>query len=268
MKPEHLLPKVLEIARQVGDEILSIYQQGQFDQTLKADLTPVTSADLKAHQILMQKLAELTPDLPILSEEGVDIPLETRKSWSRYWLVDPLDGTQEFISGTGEFTTVIALVDNHQPVLGVVYYPVKQTFYYAVKSQGAFKQVVDGKEVRLPVSQCTLQNNTISVAISSRQKQSNTQHQFVQGWQCHFMVLGSASLKACLVAEGGADCYLRLGPTGEWDTAAVQCIVEEAGGFIWDINWQPLSYNCNVSLENPNFVVVADRTLPWQTILK
>ena len=267
MKLGSLLPSIIDIAKEAGEAILAIYQQGQFEHQLKADLTPVTTADMQAHNILVQRLTKLTPDIPILSEEGADIPLEVRRAWQAYWLVDPLDGTQEFISGTGDFTTVIALVVNQQPVMGVVYCPVKDTLFYAIKSHGAWKQTGKNRPISLAVKQHAANDKSLAITIGYRQNQTKTCSRFSKEWQPHLTLLGSASLKSCLVAEGAADCYLRIGPTGEWDTAAVQCIVEEAGGAIRSLKWHSLTYNQRRSLENPNFIVIGDKQLPWQNIL-
>ncbi|WP_413113156.1 3'(2'),5'-bisphosphate nucleotidase CysQ [Thaumasiovibrio sp. DFM-14] len=264
--PSKYLSSAIEIAREAGQLILSIYQHGDFERSIKADDTPVTSADLAAHQHICQRLQVLTPDIPVLSEEAAAIPLHERARWPRYWLVDPLDGTQEFIAGSGDFATIIALIDNHRPVMGVVYAPVSDVVYYACQGEGAFKTNGEGT---LPISTHTHRHNSrnIAVAISRRQDIDAITNRLDPAWNYHLVPLGSAALKACLVAEGAVDCYLRLGPTGEWDTAATQCIVEEAGGRILNTHLQPLSYNLRETLENPNFITLGDETLPWSDIL-
>lgn len=263
-----LIPDVIKIARESGQVILDIYQNGKFEQQLKKDSTPVTSADLAAHKLMVERLSQLTPDIPVLSEEDANISLAERSQWSRYWLIDPLDGTQEFIAGSGDFATVIALIDNHHPVMGVVYAPVSNVTYYACQDHGAYKIAATGESHLIST---TLKNvaplKALTIAISRRQNINTTKARFDPQYHYDVMPLGSASLKACLVAEGGADCYLRLGPTGEWDTAATQCIVEEAGGRIFNTHITPLSYNERQTLENPNFIVVGDKNLPWSTIL-
>lgn len=262
-----LLPDVIGIAREAGQLILQSYQDQQYQAFTKSDDTPVTTADLAAHRLVTARLTALTPDIPVLSEEAADIPLTTRSGWNRYWLVDPLDGTQEFIARSGDFATVIALVENNQPVMGVVFAPVSGVVYHAVKTQGAWKLTPQAEPVRIHASQHQPDNHTLKVAVSRRQEVNQITRQLSPEWRYELVPLGSAALKACLVAEGAADCYLRLGPTGEWDTAATQCIVQEAGGTILSTELAPLSYNERETLENPNFIVIGDTALPWDTIL-
>ncbi|NRB70131.1 MAG: 3'(2'),5'-bisphosphate nucleotidase CysQ [Vibrio sp.] len=264
----HHLPAVIDIARSAGQLILDIYEKKEYQAYTKSDETPVTSADIAAHKLIMEQLAELTPDIPILSEEAADISLEKRSQWSHYWLVDPLDGTQEFIARSGDFATIIALVENHQPVMGVVYGPVSGVTYYAYKDKGAWKIPDMDESVRIKSHNHDGKAHPIAIAISRRQDINSITSRMSSGWNYDLVPLGSAALKACLVAEGAVDCYLRLGPTGEWDTAATQCIVEEAGGRILSTQLEPLSYNERETLENPNFLVLGDENLPWDEILK
>lgn len=263
----HLLPNVIEIARAAGQLILDIYEKKQYEAFVKNDQTPVTSADIAAHKLISERLRELTPDIPVLSEEAADISLQQRQQWSRYWLVDPLDGTQEFIARSGDFATIIALVENHHPVMGVVYAPVSGVSYYAYQGKGAWKIPDLDESVRIQTHKHELAGQTIAIAISRRQDINRITDRMSNEWNYELIPLGSAALKACLVAEGAVDCYLRLGPTGEWDTAATQCIVEEAGGRILNTTLEPLSYNERETLENPNFIVLGDATLPWDKIL-
>ncbi|CAM4278398.1 3'(2'),5'-bisphosphate nucleotidase CysQ [Vibrio agarivorans] len=263
-----LLPNVIEIARSAGQLILDIYQKRQYEEFTKSDETPVTSADIAAHKLITKKLSELTPDIPVLSEEAADISLEKRSQWSRYWLVDPLDGTQEFIARSGDFATIIALIDNNQPIMGVVYAPVSGVTYYAYKDKGAWKIPEMAESVRIKSHQHPGKTQPIAIAISRRQDINRITNRMSPAWNYELVPLGSAALKACLVAEGAVDCYLRLGPTGEWDTAATQCIVEEAGGRILDTQLEPLSYNERDTLENPNFIVLGDESLDWGEILE
>ncbi|GLO59569.1 3'(2'),5'-bisphosphate nucleotidase CysQ [Vibrio sp. MACH09] len=264
----HLLPSVIDIARSAGQLILDIYQNNQYESFIKSDETPVTSADLAAHKLISEKLSELTPDIPVLSEEAADIALEKRAQWDRYWLVDPLDGTQEFIARSGDFATIIALVENNRPVMGVVYAPVSGVSYYAYEGKGAWKIPNMSESIRIKTLIHEEQSSTLSIAISRRQNINNITNKMSPAWNYELIPLGSAALKACLVAEGAVDCYLRLGPTGEWDTAATQCIVQEAGGRILSTQLEALSYNERETLENPNFIVLGDENLPWATILK
>ncbi|WP_135385234.1 3'(2'),5'-bisphosphate nucleotidase CysQ [Vibrio tasmaniensis] len=264
----HLLPSVIEIARSAGQLILEIYEKKDYEEFTKSDDTPVTSADLAAHKLISKKLSELTPDIPVLSEEAADISLEQRSQWDRYWLVDPLDGTQEFIARSGDFATIIALIEHNKPVMGVVYAPVSGVSYYAYSGKGAWKIPDLNDRVKIKTHRHELPNQSIAMAISRRQDINRITNRMSSAWNYDLVPLGSAALKACLVAEGAVDCYLRIGPTGEWDTAATQCIVEEAGGRILSTQLEPLSYNERETLENPNFIVLGDADLPWAEILQ
>ncbi|QUJ67611.1 3'(2'),5'-bisphosphate nucleotidase CysQ [Photobacterium sp. GJ3] len=267
MELSSLIPSVIEIARASGQVILDIYQRGQFEKQVKNDNTPVTSADLAAHKLVLERLTELTPSIPVLSEEDAAVPLAERSQWQRYWLVDPLDGTQEFIAGSGDFATIIALVEDNQPIMGVVYAPVSGVVYYAYRNKGAWKITPDGDTVRISTHKHEGPTQSIAVAISRRQDIRAITNRLDPALNYDLVPLGSAALKSCLVAEGAVDCYLRLGPTGEWDTAATQCIVEEAGGRILNTHLTPLSYNERHTLENPNFITLGDERLPWSDIL-
>ncbi|HHI4973291.1 TPA: 3'(2'),5'-bisphosphate nucleotidase CysQ [Vibrio parahaemolyticus] len=264
----HLLPQVIEIARSAGQMILDIYEKKQYEAYTKNDETPVTSADIAAHKLITERLSELTPDIPVLSEEAADISLEQRAQWQRYWLVDPLDGTQEFIARSGDFATIIALIDNNKPAMGVVYGPVSGVTYYAYSGKGAWKIPDMSESVKIHTHKHEQAGQNIAIAISRRQDINRITSRMSSAWNYDLIPLGSAALKACLVAEGAVDCYLRLGPTGEWDTAATQCIVEEAGGRILSTHLEPLSYNERETLENPNFIVLGDTNLPWDDILQ
>nr|WP_086938392.1 3'(2'),5'-bisphosphate nucleotidase CysQ [Thaumasiovibrio occultus] len=263
----HYVTQVIEIAREAGRMILDIYQDGNFEKHTKQDDTPVTSADIAAHKYITAQLTALDPSIPVLSEEDAGISLQERSQWQRYWLVDPLDGTQEFIAGSGDFATIIALVENNQPVMGVVYGPVSDVVYYACQGQGAFKITQSAGTLPISTHQHRQDTRNIAVAISRRQNIHAITDRLDPAWNYNLVPLGSAALKACLVAEGAVDCYLRLGPTGEWDTAATQCIVEEAGGRVFNTHLNPLTYNQRETLENPNFITLGDETLPWASIL-
>ncbi|MCK6263309.1 3'(2'),5'-bisphosphate nucleotidase CysQ [Vibrio sp. ZSDE26] len=271
----HLVPSVIEIARSAGQLILDIYETKQYEAYVKSDETPVTSADIAAHKLITKRLTELTPDIPVLSEEAADISLDKRAEWDRYWLVDPLDGTQEFIARSGDFATIIALIENNKPIMGVCYGPVSGVTYYAYSGQGAWKipalneapNMANAVKIETHKHEPG-QKQPIGIAISRRQDINRITGRMSSAWNYDLVPLGSAALKACLVAEGAVDCYLRIGPTGEWDTAATQCIVEEAGGRILSTQLEPLSYNERETLENPNFIVLGDEGLPWDEILK
>ncbi|MFA0438833.1 3'(2'),5'-bisphosphate nucleotidase [Vibrio sp. 10N.286.49.C2] len=268
-KPDlsHHIPDVIDIARSAGQLILDIYEKNEYESYTKDNDTPVTSADLAAHKLILEQLSQLTPDIPILSEEDADVSLEQRSQWQEYWLVDPLDGTQEFIARSGDFATIIALVRDNQPIMGVVYAPVSGVTYYAYQGKGAWKIPEMDENLRINIHTHEMANQSISIAISRRQNINRITEKMSNAWNYDLVPLGSAALKACLVAEGAVDCYLRLGPTGEWDTAATQCIVQEAGGAILSTHLTPLSYNLRETLENPNFIVIGDQALPWDSIL-
>lgn len=268
-KPDlsHHIPDVIDIARSAGQLILDIYEKNEYESYTKDNDTPVTSADLAAHKLILEQLSQLTPDIPILSEEDANVSLEQRSQWQEYWLVDPLDGTQEFIARSGDFATIIALVRDNQPIMGVVYAPVSGVTYYAYQGKGAWKIPEMDENLRINIHTHEMANQSISIAISRRQNINRITEKMSNAWNYDLVPLGSAALKACLVAEGAVDCYLRLGPTGEWDTAATQCIVQEAGGAILSTHLKPLSYNLRETLENPNFIVIGDQALPWDSIL-
>lgn len=262
-----LLPSVIVAARESGALILSLYNSGNYKAQNKDDNSPVTDADWAAHEFLQQALREIA-DIPVLSEEGNEESLAERNSWPRYWLVDPLDGTQEFIAGSGDFSTMIALMENGKPVLGVVYGPVNDLLYYAVRGQGAFKETA-GQTQRINASHYDASQPLakLRITVSLRQNVDWVRDRLTRELDYELVPLGSSSLKSCLVAEGGADIYMRIGPTGEWDTGATQCIVEEAGGRILDLYLKPLSYNLRETLINPNFITMGDPELNWLDIL-
>lgn len=267
---KQLLQDAKEIAREAGKAILSIYQDGDYEQITKSDQTPVTSADYTSNEVLTAALGKLTPDIPIISEEMKPIDFAERKKWSRYWLLDPLDGTQEFISRSGFFAVNIALVENGWPMLGVIYWPCEDVTYYAAKGLGCYKKIhQDDQSITSRIRVAKQSDPTrIRVAISRVQKLSTVTRYLHDNIEPTYAKYGSCALKSCFVAEGLADCYLRVGPTGEWDTGAPHVIVEEAGGKILDSEFNPLSYNQRKSLKNPDFFVLGDQELPWQDILK
>ena len=262
-----LLPSVIAAARESGAVILSLYNSGDYRAQNKEDNSPVTDADLAAHEFLKRALREIV-DIPVLSEEGCTVSLAERNSWPRYWLVDPLDGTQEFIAGSGDFSTMIALIEHGKPVLGVVFGPVNDLLYYAVRGFGAFKET-KGHTQRISASHYDASKplRRLRITVSLRQNVDWVRARLTPDLDYQLVPLGSSSLKSCLVAEGGADIYMRIGPTGEWDTGATQCIVEEAGGRIVDLYLKPLSYNLRETLINPNFITMGDPELSWPQIL-
>ncbi len=249
------------IAREAAQKIMEVYGT-DFEIRNKTDRSPLTMADMASHEVICSELARLTPDIPVLSEEAAHIPYSVRKSWDRYWLVDPLDGTREFIKRNGEFTVNIALIRKNYPVLGVIYAPVREVCYFAAKNEGAYKQATGAAGVRIKAK--TSSADSLVVA-GSRSHGNERQQEFFRklGHNTKSIAIGS-SLKFCLVAEGTADIYTRFGPTSEWDTAAGQCIVEEAGGRVTDTGFDRLRYNAKDSLLNPDFLVYADPAFDWE----
>ena len=247
------------LARRAGAAILEIYA-GTFGVENKADNSPLTAADMASHRVIVEGLQALTPDIPVLSEESAGIPWDERRSWNRYWLVDPLDGTREFIKRNGEFTVNIALIEDHSPVLGVVLAPVTGELYFGVRDEGAFLEKAPGA---MPQPIETRAPSGVPVVAGSRSHAQERTGAMLANLGEHTMVSMGSSLKFCLVARGEADLYLRLGPTSEWDTAAAQCVLVEAGGTVLDIQGDPLRYNTKESLLNPEFVAVGDPSVDW-----
>ncbi len=254
-----LTHEALSIAQLAGERIVEVYGS-DFDVEIKSDNTPVTTADLAAHDIIIDKLQQLTPCLPVLSEESDDISFEERNRWPSYWLVDPLDGTREFLRRNGEFSVNIALVHNNVPIAGVIYAPVLDVSYFATRGMGVFKQTGSSEPQPIHVRNAS---SPVTVAKSRSPKIGPRLQYFLDDLGEHEEIPMGSALKSCLVAEGAADIYARLGPTGEWDTGAAQCIVEEAGGYIRDIHSQNLTYNERESLINPAFLVFGDDRIDW-----
>lgn len=265
LDPATLLEPVLAIARDASARILEVYES-DFAVERKDDRSPLTAADMASHETLCAGLAALDPALPVLSEESAALPFEERRKWQEYWLVDPLDGTKEFVKRNGEFTINIALIRGHRPIFGLVMVPVRNVAYFACEGRGAFRQ--DGDEAPQPIRTRRTDPGRITAA-GSRSHATEAQLRFFErlGENAEFINIGSA-LKFCLVAEGRADVYPRYGPTSEWDTAAAQCLVEEAGGIVTDMNLAPLLYNTKESLLNPEFLVAGDRNFDWSPYLR
>lgn len=257
------LEDVLSLAKEAGDRILDVYNS-DFAVQHKDDKSPLTEADMASHRTITAALGALTPDLPILSEEAAGIPYDIRRSWDIYWLVDPLDGTKEFVKRNGEFTVNIALIQSHRPILGVVYAPVMDVAYFASQDAGAFFQEKTAPAARLEVSRHCAEPIRV---VGSRSHAGESLKLFLSNLGAHELVSMGSSLKLCLVAAGRADIYPRLGPTSEWDTAAAQCVVEAAGGLVTDTEMNPLRYNTKESLLNPHFFVFGDRQISWDRYL-
>jgi 3'(2'), 5'-bisphosphate nucleotidase len=258
-----LLEPLTRLARVAGQQILAVYNS-DFAIAEKADRSPLTEADLASHNSIIAGLKALTPGLPVLSEESSQLSYAQRSLWQRYWLVDPLDGTREFIKRNGEFTVNIALIEGGVPELGVVHVPVSGVTYFACRGRGAFKEEPGRRARQVRVRR--LREGPVMV-VGSRSHRGDSLKRFLENLGEHEMVSMGSSLKLCLVAEGVADIYPRLGPTSEWDTAAAQCVVEQAGGHVTDTDMQPLRYNSKDSLLNPHFLVFGDDSRDWSGYL-
>jgi 3'(2'), 5'-bisphosphate nucleotidase len=249
---------VCAIAREAGAAIMKVYDS-EFAIEHKDDRSPLTEADRQAHAIICDRLRMLTPEVPILSEESQPSEIGERKTWRRYWLVDPLDGTKEFIKRNGEFTVNIALIEGHRAVLGVVFAPAADREYSGGLGHGAF--VVDGGPERPIAVQVPAQDPPRIVG--SRSHASPALAAYLEAVGPHQLKSMGSSLKICLVAAGEADVYPRLGPTSEWDTAAAQAVLESAGGSMIDEAGQPLRYNLKEHLLNPYFLAFGDPERDW-----
>ncbi|PSR52091.1 3'(2'),5'-bisphosphate nucleotidase [Adhaeribacter arboris] len=251
-----LLPGLLQLAKEAGRAIMQVYNQpASFTQvTLKSDQSPLTQADQAAHDIIAAGLAALTPGVPVLSEEGKLVPYEERRTWEFYWCVDPLDGTKEFIGRNGEFTVNIALIVNNVPIAGIIYAPVTDELYYTDGQNGAYKQAGTKAEEKLQVSGKTEK----LVVVKSRSHSTPEEITFLEQFPVATEIRIGSSLKFCLIAEGKAQLYFRHGPTMEWDTAAGQAILAQAGGQLTSPTGEPFQYN-KPSLVNGSFLCTS-----WQ----
>jgi len=263
MDPNRLLVEVTALAREAGRSILEVYASS-FSVQEKEDRSPLTEADLRSEQLILAGLKRIAPEIPILSEESAQAPFATRRNWGRLWVVDPLDGTREFVQRNGEFTVNIALVDKHRPILGVVHAPVLERTYYACEGAGSFRsdQEASGRPIRVAKRGA----GPVRV-VGSRSHRGSSLDGFLARVGAHELVEVGSSLKLCLVAEGMADVYPRLGPTSEWDTAAGQCVLEQAGGQVLKLDGEPLAYNRENTL-NPDFVGFGDANTDWLALVR
>ena len=256
---EELLQPTVELARRAGLAILEIYESN-FEVETKADHSPLTAADRAAHELIVAGLKELTPALPILSEESAAVPFSERSQWGDFWLVDPLDGTKEFIKRNGEFTVNIALIREHRPVLGVVHVPARDVDYYGHRGAGAWLREPGREARRIEVRRPA--EDPVRVVGSRSHRGASLEH-FLQRMGPHEMVPMGSSLKICLIASGEADIYPRLGPTSEWDTAAAQAVLECAGGVMLGLDGEAMRYNCRETVLNPYFLAYGDPQRDW-----
>jgi 3'(2'), 5'-bisphosphate nucleotidase len=257
------LPTVMDIADSAGREIMRIYRTA-FGVTLKDDRSPLTEADLAAQRIIAAGLISLTPDIAMLGEESAPRQFEHRREWARLWLVDPLDGTREFVKRNGEFTVNIALVEHGEVVLGVVHAPAREVMYAASRGGGAYRRDADGSRQALHV-----QANAPPVlrVLGSRSHGDAVLDRLIDRVGKHERISVGSALKFGLLAEGSGDLYVRRGPTSEWDTAAGHAVVLEAGGCVVDLSGVPLRYNVRDTMINPSFMAYADRSRDWVALL-
>ncbi len=250
-----LVKEVIEISKKAGLEIIKIYNTQNFAVQYKNDDSPLTIADETSNALIVHELSQLTPHIPVISEEGIHLPYAERQHFDYFWLVDPLDGTKEFVARNGEFAVNIALVHRFQPVLGVVYVPYTEGVYFAVKNEGAFK-IQKGQQYKLTCSSFNSHDSGLRIPVSRSYLNDTTKKLIAQNFIDPILIERGSALKFLDIAEGVADIYPRIGTTMEWDTAAPQIIIEEAGGQLLHLDTrQPLVYN-KKSLKNPDFLAL------------
>ena len=261
--PEHLIAALIDVTRRAGTAILQVYES-DFEVQSKSDASPLTEADLASHHVIAGALSGLTPEIPLLSEESEPPPFDERQRWRRYWLVDPLDGTREFVNRNGQFTVNIALIEDGQPRLGLVGVPVRGQVYLGCIATGRAECHENGTVRRIGGRPMAVDRPVMVVA--SRSHGNERLERYLASLAAAFpgverRAMGS-SLKLCMLADGGADLYPRLGPTCEWDIAAAHAVLAAAGGAVRRLDGEPILYNKREFL-NPDFIAVADAAFPW-----
>ena len=259
-----LVEPIVALAEEAGRAILEVYST-DFDVQSKADESPLTQADLGSNRCIIAGLAALTPDIPVISEE-VGLPdFAERRQWPVYWLIDPLDGTKEFVNRNGEFTVNIALIESNRPVLGVVHVPVQNRTYLGCEGLGSERR--DAGTAPQAIHVAATSKASVRV-VGSRSHRGASLDAYLAALGDHDMVPMGSSLKFCVVAEGGADIYPRLGPTSEWDTAAAQAVVEQAGGSVVTLDGKSMKYNTKADILNPHFCVIGAADRDWLALLR
>ena len=254
---------VIALANAAAADILAIYEH-PFDVEHKGDDSPLTAADLASHRRIVDGLQRITPDIPVLSEESAEEVAAPRRGWSRLWLVDPLDGTREFVKRNGEFTVNIALIEDGEAVFGVIQAPVPGVLWWGDRVHGAYRRA-DGGEVALSTRTPALAPLRVAASRSHRDARTEAFMAKMAAAKGELEAIGvGSSLKFCRVAEGAIDVYPRFAPTSEWDTAAGQAIVEAAGGRVLDSQGRPLRYNQRDTILNGDFIALGDAHLPWR----
>lgn len=249
-----MLTEVIRIADEASAKVLHIYQS-DFSVSYKEDKSPITAADVASHEIIAKGLRRITPDIPVLSEEAVPATWLERQHWRRFWLVDPIDGTKEFTQRTGEFTVNIALIENGEPVMGVVTAPALQEAFWGIKGEGASKRDSTGRTYPIQVSQPQASKRVVA----SKNHLNDETRAFIEALGVHETVQAGSSLKFCRIAEGQADIYPRMGPTSEWDTAAAHAVLVAAGGSVSTVDGEPLRYG-KENVLNPHFIATGSRS--------
>jgi 3'(2'), 5'-bisphosphate nucleotidase len=247
-----ILPDVIKIADEASEKVLHIYES-DFKVNYKEDHSPITAADIASHDIIVKGLRQISRDIPVLSEEGAEIPWEERKKWRRFWLIDPIDGTKDFTQRTGEFTVNIAMIEDGEPVMGVVTAPALKEAFWGIKGEGAHMRDRTGRVRRIRVAE---PKDTLRVVASKNHLNDETRA-FIDTLGAHETVQAGSSLKFCRIAEGHADIYPRMGPTSEWDTAAAHAVLVAAGGKVQTQEGQPLVYG-KENILNPNFIAAGN----------
>jgi 3''(2''),5''-bisphosphate nucleotidase (EC 3.1.3.7) len=247
-----ILPDVIKIADEASEKVLHIYQS-DFKVNYKEDHSPITAADIASHDIIVKGLRQISRDIPVLSEEGAEIPWEERKKWRRFWLIDPIDGTKDFTQRTGEFTVNIAMIEDGEPVMGVVTAPALKEAFWGIKGEGAHMRDRTGRVHRIRVAE---PKDTLRVVASKNHLNEETRA-FIDTLGAHETVQAGSSLKFCRIAEGHADIYPRMGPTSEWDTAAAHAVLVAAGGKVQTPEGHPLVYG-KENILNPNFIAAGN----------
>ncbi|GMR17025.1 MAG: 3'(2'),5'-bisphosphate nucleotidase CysQ [Gammaproteobacteria bacterium] len=264
MDLDHLIEATVSLAHEAGAAILEVYAT-DFPVQTKDDDSPLTQADMASQDIIARGLKQLTPDTPIISEESGLPDFAERRAWRRYWLLDPLDGTKEFVQRNGEFTVNIALIEQHRPILGVVHVPVSGLTYTGARGLGSARR--EAASAAQPIRVAAASDSPVRV-MGSRSHRGASLDAFLQRLGPVEMLPMGSSLKFCRIAEGAADVYPRLGPTSEWDTAAAQAVVEQAGGQVLQLDGTPLDYNRKADILNPHFLVLGPADRDWLSLLR
>ena len=257
-----LVQETNQIAREAGKMIRN-YFNSSYEVEFKNDKSPVTTADIAANNHIEQQLSKLTPDIPRISEESENTSYEVRKHWDGFWLIDPLDGTREFVNKRPDFTVNIALIYQQHPILGCIYLPMADQLYFAHNKDHAYRQDQNTSPFKINVS---AKQKNIPRICGSRSHAGKSMQRFLNTVGEHQLIAKGSSIKSCLVADGSADVYPRFGPTWEWDTAAAQCILEQAGGHMTNLEMNSLQYN-KESLLNPSFIAFANQHHAWAETL-